>query len=649
MKRVLAIGWFWLLAFCTPVFAQVGGGVTFIPPITANHCAKWQAYNILADAGANCGSGSGSVTSLSNSDGTLTLTPNPITTTGTVSLALGHVNTWSGSQTFSGGATVTGSFTATGLVTNADLTNASTTVNGQACTLGSACTVTASATSVTVGTTTVGGGATTNILYNNAGTLGEYTVSGTGTIVALAASPSLTGTPSATSLAITGTAGAGFIELPPQSVAPATPAANTVRLYSSTAGVMRFLYNSGFTIGLSGASLTASRNLTAPDISSTIAVTANNLGVFASGGAIAPATGTFGGGSIGSDVLEATGSTTLNGAVAVVSAPFGLSGNISAPTWTTNGVRYKNVAVTLTDTTAATGTTATAYTDVWGGNTIAATNSGVIYTLYAGSNFKVPVAGTNVTLTNAFAIAADSISVNSGSSSSVFKLSVGSGNVGVTGGYVAAQALRDATATSAIDLTSAGFVDIVSGRQLRGASTTDASASSGSGALQIAGGGSIAKRFWLPGISTSAGLQTTVLCGGATGEVIADSVACLASSGRFKERMQNIPASEALTEVLSLVPKSFYYTKKFNGRFQADPNYNGQFVGFKAEDVSKVDPRLVTWDEHTGKGVTPHGVRYENLTALLAGAIKAQQSEIVALRAANNNLAQRLAKLEHRH
>lgn len=72
--------------------------------------------------------------------------------------------------------TVTGAFTATGLVTNADLVNASTTVNGQSCVLGSTCTVTAAATGITVGTTTVSGGTTTNILYNNAGVLGERSV-----------------------------------------------------------------------------------------------------------------------------------------------------------------------------------------------------------------------------------------------------------------------------------------------------------------------------------------------------------------------------------------------------------------------------------------------------------------------------------------
>jgi hypothetical protein len=47
---------------------------------------------------------------------------------------------------------------------------------------------------LTVGSTTIASGTTTRILYDNAGTLGEYTITGTGTIVAMAASPTLTGT-----------------------------------------------------------------------------------------------------------------------------------------------------------------------------------------------------------------------------------------------------------------------------------------------------------------------------------------------------------------------------------------------------------------------------------------------------------------------
>lgn len=54
---------------------------------------------------------------------------------------------------------------------------------------------------IAVGSTAISGGTTTRILYDNAGTLGEYTISGSGTVVAMATSPSFTtpalGTPSA--------------------------------------------------------------------------------------------------------------------------------------------------------------------------------------------------------------------------------------------------------------------------------------------------------------------------------------------------------------------------------------------------------------------------------------------------------------------
>lgn len=54
---------------------------------------------------------------------------------------------------------------------------------------------------ITIGTTTITSGTTTRILYDNAGVVGEYTITGTGTVVAMAISPSFTtpalGTPSA--------------------------------------------------------------------------------------------------------------------------------------------------------------------------------------------------------------------------------------------------------------------------------------------------------------------------------------------------------------------------------------------------------------------------------------------------------------------
>lgn len=64
------------------------------------------------------------------------------------------------------------------------------------------------ATGITIGTTTITSGTNTRILYDNSGVVGEYTISGTGTVVAMATSPSFTtpalGVATATSLAIGG-------------------------------------------------------------------------------------------------------------------------------------------------------------------------------------------------------------------------------------------------------------------------------------------------------------------------------------------------------------------------------------------------------------------------------------------------------------
>jgi hypothetical protein len=142
---------------------------------------------------------------------------------------------------FTAFATSTDAANLTGTVANARLAGTgATTVNGQTCTLGSTCTVTAAASAATVGTTTIGSGTTTRILFDNAGVLGEYSISGTGN-VAMTTSPVFTtpniGTPSAgvvtnltgtASININGTVGA---------TTPSTVAATNVAV-SATAGAL---------------------------------------------------------------------------------------------------------------------------------------------------------------------------------------------------------------------------------------------------------------------------------------------------------------------------------------------------------------------------------------------------------------------------
>ena len=105
-----------------------------------------------------------------------------------------------------------------------------------------------------------------------------------------------------------------------------------------------------------------------------------------------------------------TAAQTFSAPVTVSSASFGLSGNITgAGIFGTSGIRYKNVVATLSDTTSS-GTIATAYTDVWGGNTYTASNATTITNQY-GSYFQTATCSTNVTCTNKWALGADSAQI----------------------------------------------------------------------------------------------------------------------------------------------------------------------------------------------------------------------------------------------
>lgn len=97
---------------------------------------------------------------------------------------------------------------------------------------------------------------------------------------------------------------------------------------------------------------------------------------------------------------------TLTGAT-VDSGTLTLQGNQSAAAWTTNGIRLKGITGTLTDTSSS-GTVAAAYTNKLGGNTIAA-SSATVFTNYISLYASAPVAGTNVTLTNGWALGGDSL------------------------------------------------------------------------------------------------------------------------------------------------------------------------------------------------------------------------------------------------
>ena len=89
----------------------------------------------------------------------------------------------------------------------------------------------------------------------------------------------------------------------------------------------------------------------------------------------------------------------------------GTSNSVAA--WSTSGVNFVQSAATFTDnTTAASGTVPTAYMNLFGAQTYAATNTSVTVNNLYGTYFVAPNGGTNVAATTKWAVGADSLTVN---------------------------------------------------------------------------------------------------------------------------------------------------------------------------------------------------------------------------------------------
>lgn len=109
------------------------------------------------------------------------------------------------------------------------------------------------------------------------------------------------------------------------------------------------------------------------------------------------------------------------------------------------------------------------------------------------------------------------------------------------------------------------------------------------------------------------------LCIDGEGDLLTADAGCDVSSIRFKENVNALTDDSGLAEIMKLNPVSFFYKPEFNGALQTNPNFANEQVGFIAEEVGQVDPRLVVYEKD---GTTILGVKYEKITAILAKAVK---------------------------
>lgn len=167
------------------------------------------------------------------------------------------------------------------------------------------------------------------------------------------------------------------------------------------------IQDAGSSCGSGTGTVTSVSVTTANGVSGSVATPTTTPAISVTLGAITPSSVAIGGATIGGNALAVTGTTALGGNLTVTSASLLTAGNISATAWITNGIRAQMAAASFTDTSSS-GTVAAAYTDLFGASTVLAL-SATTYTNYYGAFFKVPVASTNVTMTNKWALGADSI------------------------------------------------------------------------------------------------------------------------------------------------------------------------------------------------------------------------------------------------
>lgn len=307
------------------------------------------------------------------------------------------------------------------------------------------------------------------------------------------------------------------------------------------------------------------------------------------------------GGALGTNAFTSTAylpltGGTVTGALTVSGASFGLAGNFSAPAWTTAGIRYANAAATLTDTTSS-GTVAAAYTDLFGGNTIAA-SAATTFTNYYTTYIKNPVAGTNVTMTNKWALGVDNLNaVGTILSGTGFIYGTSLTNYGFSIGYAASVSL---TLASGKILGWSNNANIDMGAQDTGFSRVSAgligvgtgAAASIAGSLSMAGLTASGAAVKFTGLGTDAAATDTTACILSDGTLTKGSGTlgiCLGTSSmRFKNDV--VPARDGLDQLLALRPKNFFYKPGYG-----DDGAREQY-GFLAEDVIHVLPKLVGLD-----------------------------------------------------
>lgn len=147
--------------------------------------------------------------------------------------------------------------------------------------------------------------------------------------------------------------------------------------------------------------------------------------------------------------------------------------------------------------------------------------------------------------------------------------------------------------------------------------------------LDVNGVFNASSSVFLTGLTT--GTNADFLCLGAAGQVFLQASSCTISKREFKENIYDLDDS-ALDEVMEFKPVQFNMKaqKDSNGNIvkNADKNFNHTQIGFIAEDVAEIDPRVTVYEQDER---TPKSWDERKFVALLTKAVQVEQHEIESM------------------
>ena len=307
------------------------------------------------------------------------------------------------------------------------------------------------------------------------------------------------------------------------------------------------------------------------------------------------------------------------------------SSALSAASWTTNGLLFNSGGtVALTDTTSS-GTVTTEAVFALPGATLNST-SATTFTNWAELYLPIPTCTGNASCTNYSLFLAGNMKTNGSiNAQSGATLKGGATTINQSSNFTTD--ICNGTTSTNCNLGGGGNqVTVLGGALNLNNSSTGGSTNIGTGTnagvITIGNSGSTGNTK-LAGLAASSAAQTGTVCIGASNILTYDTTTtCLLSDLRDKENIRHNDI-HGLKEIMAFKPISYDVKASANPVLHA----LGRQVGLGAQDVVKVDPRLVGIYQNGPRKGTPSSVRYEQMVAVLIKAIQEQQAEIDTLKA----------------